>query len=105
MTLLTRQTFGVAVDFVGATFLLAKASLQFLLCHIESDPVPELKRVDDSFRGRIDADRDAVDLMVFKSFSQRRPERRTILSEGEARAGVRAPLPRAAIRPRRGSGS
>jgi hypothetical protein len=48
--------FGVAVDFVDASFLLAKAILQCLNCNIESDLVPKLKSVGDSFRSRINAD-------------------------------------------------
>src|SRR5580700_4775631 len=63
--------FGVAVDFGDAGPFLVKAILQCLNCNIESDFVSELKTVGDSFRGWIDADRDALDLMVFNSSSQR----------------------------------
>lgn len=42
--------FGVAVDFVGIGPLLAKTILEGFDCDIESDFVPELKTVGDSFR-------------------------------------------------------
>ena len=42
---------GVAVDFVDASSLLAKAILQCFNCNIESDLVPELKTVGDGLRG------------------------------------------------------
>jgi hypothetical protein len=62
--------FGVALDFVDPGPFLAKTIPEDFDCDVESDFVPEFKTVGDSFRSRIDADGDAVDLMVFNSRSQ-----------------------------------
>ena len=43
--------FGVAVDFVDASFLLAKAILQCLNCNIESELKKDDKRKQDEMKG------------------------------------------------------
>src|ERR1700722_4039097 len=62
--------FGVAVDFVDVSLLLAKTILQGFDRDIESDFVSEFKAIGNRLRCRIDANRNAFDLMIFSSLCQ-----------------------------------